>query len=433
MVLHHKALYRFESDNDSVDPAMEQRNMRYGILHGAFFHMANAFGDPYAVIPLFLSGFIGSRLLIGLIVSLIGAVGVLPQLPIARILQRRPETARPLMLVGIWTRCAVWGFIAVITLLLPLNSTWIPILFTGLISIYSLGGGLAVLPFRRIISETIPPERRGSFFSGRLATGGMLAVLAGFIVKKVLSIESLTYPRNYGVLFLCSFGMLAVSYIAMSRFRFPKTEKPTVPHALPPFWLEIVNLLKTYPVLKRLIAVRMFSGGLILALPFLTLYATQDLQLPLEWIGFFIATQTTGTILSTLAWRPIGNKIGTRCLISSGLAIGVLGLIFVLIAKNGPALLPAFFLIGCANSGLLIGFNGYILEIGTPKNRTLLFAMEGTLLLPLYFMPLLGGLLADAFGYRSLILFGITLLVIGIGAVQFLCEPRQGDIQCGPK
>ncbi len=413
--------------------AMEQQNFRCGILHGAFFHMANAFGDPYAIIPLFLSGFTGSRLLIGLIVSLIGAVGVLPQLSIARMLQRRPEAARPLMLTGIWTRCAVWGFIAAATLLLPLKSAWIPVLFTGLISIYSLGGGLAVLPFRRIVSETIPPERRGSFFSGRLAAGGALAVLAGFIVKKVLSIESLAYPRNYGILFLCSFGVLVLSYIAMSRFRFPKTEKPAEPPSLLPFRQDITDILKNYPVLKRLIAVRMFSGGLILALPFLTLYATQDLHLPLEWIGVFIAAQTAGTISSNLVWAPLGNKTGTRCVISSGLAIGVLGLASVLVAKSGLALLPAFFLMGCANSGLTVGFNGYILEIGTQKNRTMLFAMEGTLLLPLYFMPLFGGLLSDAFGYRPLILSGIILLVVGIGAVQSLCEPRKGDIQCGPK
>ncbi|VGO19926.1 hypothetical protein [Pontiella sulfatireligans] len=59
--------------------------------------------------------------------------------------------------------------------------------------------------------------------------------------------------------------------------------------------------------------------------------------------------------------------------------------------------------------------------------------MEGTLLLPLYFMPLFSGLLSDAFGYRPLILSGIILLIVGIGAVQSLCEPSKGDIKCGPK
>lgn len=46
-------------------------NMVSGVLHGAFFHMATAFGDPHAVIPLFLAGFTESLAMIGLVVSLV--------------------------------------------------------------------------------------------------------------------------------------------------------------------------------------------------------------------------------------------------------------------------------------------------------------------------------------------------------------------------
>ena len=405
--------------------------MRCGILHGAFFRMATAFGDPYAIIPLFLAGFTGSRLLIGLIVSLVEAVGILPQLAVARTLQRRPNIAKPLMLTGIWTRCAVWGLIAATALLLPQGSLWIPFLFVGLIIIYSLGGGLAVLPFQKVISETIPPKHRSSFFGGRLASGGLLAVLAGFVVKQVLGNESLAWPRNYGILFLCSFAALILAYTAMSRVQFLKTEE-TVPRSVPPFRKEIQRMLRDYPVLKRLIAVHIFSGGLVLVLPFLTLYATRDLGLPLKWVGFFIVAQTTGAILSNLAWIPLGNRIGTRSVISSGLGMAALGLSLILIAKNGPALLPAFLLCGGAASALIVGFKGYILELGTPENRPLLFALESTLLMPLRFMPLLGGLLADLFGTRPLIYIGIALLLGGLISVHRLCEPRTGDPVCGP-
>jgi hypothetical protein len=145
-------------------------NMRHGVLHGAFFHMATAFADPYAVIPLFLAGFTESRALIGLVVSLVAAVGVVPQIAMARQIRRKPSLARPLMLVGIWTRCGVWGLIAIGALLLPVGSAWLFILFTFLVSIYSLGGGVAVLPFKQVISGTIPPERRSTFFGWRLVS-----------------------------------------------------------------------------------------------------------------------------------------------------------------------------------------------------------------------------------------------------------------------
>ena len=412
-------------------PSIEHKNLRYGILHGAFFHMAIAFGDPYVIIPLFLAGFTQSHLLIGLIVSLVEVAGVFPQLAVARTLQKKPHIAKPLMLTGIWIRCSAWGLIAAITLLLPKGSPWILILFTGLILVYSLGGGLAVLPFQKIISETIPPKHRSSFFGGRLISGGLLAVLAGWGVKQILGNEALAWPRNYGILFLCSFTALVLAYTAMSRLQFLKTENQT-DRDIPPLKEELRQILHDYPILRRLVILRVLSGGLILILPFLTLYATQELSLPLSWIGFFIAAQTTGAILSNVIWIPLGNRTGTRSVIATGLATALSGLSLILFVKNGVALLPAFFLTGGAISALTLGFNGYILELGTCGNRPMLFALESTLLIPLRFMPLLGGLLADLFGYTSLIYTGIALLLCSLLAVPMLCEPREGGSACGP-
>lgn len=84
-------------------------------------------------------------------------------------------------------------------------------------------------------------------------------------------------------------------------------------------------------------------------------------------------------------------------------------------------------------SATLVGFGGYILELGTAEIRPLLFALEGTLLLPRYFMPLFGGWLADAHGYRAAILVGGGLLVAAFAYAVTLCEPRRGDAACGPR
>ena len=85
-----------------------------------------------------------------------------------------------------------------------------------------------------------------------------------------------------------------------------------------------------------------------------------------------------------------------------------------------------------AMSAVMVGFGGYILELGTPDIRPLLFALEGTLLMPLYFMPLLGGWLADRVGYRALVLMGGVMLLAAIALARTLCEPRRGDPGCGP-
>lgn len=72
--------------------------MRYGVLHGAAFHMATAFADPHAVIPLFVAGFTESRAMVGLVISLVQAVGIVPRLGMSRQLRRNPRSARAFML-----------------------------------------------------------------------------------------------------------------------------------------------------------------------------------------------------------------------------------------------------------------------------------------------------------------------------------------------
>jgi len=411
--------------------SVERRNMRFGIVHGAFFQMATAFAEPYAILPLFVAGFTESRALIGLVISLVQAVGVLPQITLATHLRRKPDIARPLLLTGIWTRCAVWGLIATVTLMIPDPGPLSLLLFMLGISIYSLGGGIAILPFKQIISGTIAPEHRSSFFGWRLFTGGILAAVAGMVVKMVLGSSLFPWPQNYGILFLMSFGALGIAYVAMSRLQFPKRNPPKEFSPLP-LHKELRQIAREYPILKRLIAVRLLSGGLTLALPFLTLYATSTIGISLDWVGLFVVAQTLGAILSNLVWMPIGNRLGTKRVILSALGLAALSLATIFLSESVIALACAFALAGASMSAMKIGFGGYILELGTHENRPLLFALEGTLILPLYFMPLLGGWLADTLGYRALVLLGIGLVAAGFATAMTLCEPRRGEPGCGP-
>lgn len=428
---HSEALHGFERDRDTGTGATERRNMLYGIVHGAFFHMATAFADPYAIIPLFLAGFTESRALIGLVVSLVEAAGVLPQIAVADHLRRRPNSAKSLMLVGIWTRCAVWGALAALALLTSEPSILVLLLFMAGVSVYSLGSGLAVLPLKQVVSGTIAPEHRSSFFGWRLVSGGILAVIAGTVVKRVLGAEGVAWPRNYGFLFLMSFAALGIAYIAMSRLRFPRAALDRV-EPEQSVLKELRRIWQAYPVLRRLIIVRLLSGGLVLALPFLTLYATREVGISLAWVGVFVAAQKIGAVVSNLAWMPLGNRLGTKRVILSGLGLAVLALATILVSRSTFSLSIAFALAGGAMSAMIVGFNGYILELGTPDIRPMLFALEGTLLFPLYFMPLLGGWLADSYGYTALVLLGIVLVTAAFIVATTLCEPRRGDPACGP-
>jgi len=410
----------------------QQRNMLAGIVHGTFFNMAQAFAEPFALLPLFLFGFTSSKLIIGLVVGLMQAATVLPQLLISRLLRRHPQTSKPLMLVGIWTRCGVWGILGAFALMSSEQSVsllWASII---LVSLYSFAGGIAVLPFNWVISETILPEKRSSFFGWRLFFGGFMAIIIGFIIKFVLGDDKILWPKNFGVLFLLSFVTLIVAYIAMSMFKFPNDSHGKPKDAVLSIWHECLKIFKAYPVIKRLIIIEILTSKLALFMPFLTLYATQSQHIPLKWVGIFIVCLKIGSMLSNLLWMPIGNKIGTKILIHAGIITAIAALVLSIFAHNVFFFSIVFFVTGFASSALMLGYSGYILEIGHAETRVLLVAIKGTMLLPLYFMPLLGGLIADTMGYFWLLILALLLFSLALLLALTLCEPRNGDKACGP-
>jgi MFS family permease len=411
----------------------QARNMLAGIVHGAFFNMAQAFAEPYALLPLFIAGFTSSKLIIGLTVGLMQVAAVLPQLPVARLLRRRPHIARPLMLGGIWTRCGVWGLLGMLALISSGQTVLLLWASVILVSLYSFGGGIAVLPFNRIISETIVPEKRSSFFGWRLFFGGFMAMVAGYFIKSILGNDNIVWPKNFGVLFLLSFVTLAIAYAAMSMFRFPGDSPEKSKDTMRSFWHECLEVFKNYPVIKRLVIVELLTSKLALFMPFLTLYATQSRHIPVRWVGIFIVCMKLGAMLSNLLWMPIGNRIGTRILIHAGIIAAITALVLSIFAHSVFFFSLAFLVTGLASSALMLGYNGYILELGFPETRVLLVAIKGTMLLPLYFMPLLGGLIADTAGYFWLLIFGLAVFCLALFLALTLCEPRSGDEVCGPR
>ena len=81
---------------------------------------------------------------------------------------------------------------------------------------------------------------------------------------------------------------------------------------------------------------------------------------------------------------------------SGGFLAMLAGSASVWMVQTPLAFTLAFALPGSATSGMLVGFGGYILELGNDEIRPLLIAVEETLLLPLYFVPVLGGILTMA-------------------------------------
>ena len=114
-------------------------------------------------------------------------------------------------MLAIYLRVASWGALAGLTYAIgasqPRLLAWV---LVGLLTVFYAGGGLGGVPYTDIIGKIIPQERRGSFFGGRQALAGPLAVGAALLARQVLT--GVAYPTNYAMLF----GLAALSLLAAS-------------------------------------------------------------------------------------------------------------------------------------------------------------------------------------------------------------------------
>jgi len=402
-----------------------------GLVHGILFQAGMAFSEPLSVLPVFLSHFTRSRTMIGVFSALMNAGGVLPQLFVARKLQSRPRK-KPVLVAAIWTRAAAWAILGGLTYFcISCNPSVVLVALIGLLFVFSFAGGVAVIPFMDIWGKALPATLRGRFFGHRQLWGGVMAVGAGYIVKRILGNPEISFPRNYGLLFLLSFGFIALSYIGLSSLREPEGEVNPQSQSLRRFLRQSLRILGEDGNFRLFVLTQLAAGFGALAAPFYVLYGQNELGMRAAQIGVLIQVQMAGGIASNLLWAELSDRSGNRLVIILTTATAALIPLLALLATSLglPMLVVAFGLIGFAGSGGMIGFTNYLLEIAPPQLRPTYVALNGTLQALTLGLPILGGLVADRYSYRAafwivfVVLTGAALLSTRLKRVRNLAQP----------
>jgi len=406
-------------------------NFVMGMLHGITFSFGMAFSEPFSVLPLFLRSFTSSKIVIGFLISIIKTGSSMPQLFIAHKLQNLSR-GKPILFVAIWVRWLAWGLLAMVTFIWGHKSPYfILAAFVFFLFIFSFAGGVANVPFFNMIAKAIPTERRGRFFGMRQFWGGIAAIGAGLLVRIILSLPTVTFPQNYGYLFLVTFVVLTFGYVALSLFKEPESKlEKTIAKKNAVNLPTITHYLKNFPPLFHLLLILIFSQSLMLALPFFVLNAREMLHFPTAWVGYFVMAQMGGGVISNFLWARLSDQRGNVLVIRLSIISALLAILFALFSKSFILYLFVFIFSGSFLNGAGIGFNNYIMELGTEKLRPLFLSIQGTFMFPVYFFPLFGGLMVDYFSFHILFLCTFFLLLISLWLSTKLCEPRQKEAGC---
>ncbi|MEA1927854.1 MAG: MFS transporter [Candidatus Auribacterota bacterium] len=406
-------------------------NFAMGLLHGIFYNGGIAFTNVGTVLPVFLDNFTTSKILIGFSSVLMGPLGgigsALPQLITAHRIESRTRK-KPFLVAAIVVRALCWAALALITYFFSLSHPgFVVVSFLFLITVFTFMGGVAAVPFFDIWGKAIPANLRGKFFGYRQLGGGVMAIAAGWIVKRILGDSSIVFPDNYFFLFLLCFIFISISYMALGSLKEPIAEVHKYPLPFREFLKKSLRILKADHNFRRFIIVQIMMGSAGMALPFYVLYARNILKVELGMVGIFLSAQMAGGLISNIIWAHLSDLKGNKLIIVfTALISFLIPLLAMIIPIASPAVfLVVFVAIGFFINGRSIGSTNFLLDIAPARDRPTYISIKGTLALPIVLYPLIGGVIIQYFPYMTL--FIISGLLSG-GAFIASCtlkEPRR--------
>jgi MFS family permease len=414
-----------------------KRNFTLGIVNGGLFVFAEALMSIDTVLTWFVQQLGGSNFLIGLVGPMRDAGWFLPQLFISHRLQREP-LKMPLYRRAAAVRSVVWFVWTAATFLLAANYQALLLVFFVAYAINSLASGFAGLPFMDIVAKTIPPERRGSYFGGRLFTGGVLGLAASVIVGLVFSAQNpQPFPINVGTLFVLSWFAAVSGMAAFSLIKEPPGAVRDDGYTFAAHLQRAARLPRQNQNLRYLLIARVVILLSYVAAPFYSIYSINTLGAPVSIIGVYMGARTIVSLLVNPLWSRLSDRRGNRIVMRLAVGAGVVMIAWAVFAPaaarslNVPAaivayaIVPVFALMGVYETGVGIGAVNLTLEVAPPNDRAIYIGLTNTVLGVAYLSTAVSGLIVDLMGYEGVFVLGLILLLVASWALWRLRDPRE--------
>ena len=385
-----------------------------------------SFISSTVILPLFVSHFTNSLLLIGLIPFLTTAGIFLPQLFVANAVERAPRKKFFPVTIGFFLERLPILLLAPMTYFLATSQPVLALVsFFVLYTWNSFGTGVVVVGWQDMIAKIIPVEKRGRFFGITNFIGNGTGILGALAVPFVLARSS--FPTAYVLAFSAAGGLTFLSWVFLSL-----TREPAVPSRKPP--VSQLNYMRSLPdVLRRDRNFRMYLLSQIIfslsgmATGFLVVYTVKTWKLPdAQASGFTIVLQI-GLTLANLFFGFLSDRKGHKLSLEICLLLSAMSLGLAIIAPSPLWFFPVFFLRGAVSAGTFISGISIVYEFTDAETRPTYIGLANTLPgVAGAIAPLIGGWLAGAISYQAMFILSAIIGAISWVLLRFAVrEPRK--------
>jgi MFS family permease len=407
-----------------------RRNYALGIINGVFFNTGLSFFNRTTIIPLFMASLGAPSVLIAL-TSLAETLGWhLPQFFASRLIVHKSQKMPLYRNAGLLRIVGLGLAVASAWLVPTAGAVWGLILFTLGFGLFSLASGFAGLVFTEILAKTVPPSKRGSYFSWRAILSGLIGLYLGVgVIRPIFT--GFAYPDHYTISFTIGLVLIALSFWLFGKQKEPPQTDLPEQRTFSMQFAKARAILREDVRFRRLVVFRALMMLWFSGVPFYMLFAKERLGADTEQMGLFISWEFAGLISANLFWGFLSNRLGNRVLIVTACALAAVvssvAMLFELVAMPTWLFGMIFFLSAAVDSGAGIGGINYALEIVPEAERPTYVGLMNSLLAGALVLAALAGGLRDVIGYVGL--FGVTG-VVSIGGLVLavrMPEPRRGS------
>jgi MFS family permease len=381
---------------EALPTPREARGMRMFWWDGFFAWGSEAIVVQY--LALYAVAFGATAAQIGLLSSMVALAGASAFLPGARLTERWGR--RKLIVVlssGLGARPAL---LALGVLPFFFEGRQVVFIIAGLAALRYFMVGVGIPAWTSLTADLVPTAIRGRFLASRSVGMGVSALLAVPLAGGIIAWAG--FPRGWEVAWLLAFLLGQASTLAYARIPEPRpAPAAAVKTGGPGRLLDDTNFL-------------FFCGTALLwnlalygASPFFNVYLVENLGGSELWVGGLVAVSGALQLAGLSYFGPIVDRRGAKWVMAiSGLGIPLLPWAWILVQAPWQVIfinIAGGFLWGAYNLGAL----NLLLAISPDHKRpTYAAAYQSAVYLSAFAGPLMGGLLAQVYGYR--LIFGLS-------------------------
>jgi hypothetical protein len=398
------------------------RNFWLGVSNGVLVTGAEAFFHSALVLAPFLAALGAPAWAIGTIPALKVGGWFLPQLfvasRLAHVEYKLPVYRRMTML-----RTVALSVMVASAFFAAEHPVVVVAVMLAMIAINSLAGGIGGVPFADVTAKVVPHYRLGTFWALRNALGGMLALLCGLVLRRVLD-AGLEFPTYVGVVFVLGLVLSVAAYSSFSLVR----EPPGIPATKEPLWSmlrRIPGVFRRDAPFRRYLRVRFLALAALMAEPFYGVYAITVLDAPLTAIGTFLIIATLVSIVANFVFRVPANRAQNVTIMQVSVACFVVAPLVALSVDQWQWFAAVFAISAIGSAGMSIAVSNLLYAIAPSSERPLYIGVANSVLSIPSLAPIAVGIIVPFAGFEAAFVAAGSVAVIAL-AFSFRFQELRG-------